>query len=109
MLDGSTLQGRAALDGSHGEAGNKNTGDTQKQHYTRKKENAQQRRERRLRAEARHFDKLVKACKAAAGHHTTASRLVGCIRMFLSNDWESRPTTVPGCNSTLTSPKYVGA
>ena len=95
MLDGSTLQGRAALDGSHGEACNMNTSDTQKQHYTRKKENAQQRRERRLRAEARHFDKLVKACKAATGHHTTASPLVGCIRMFLSNDWDHGPLLYP--------------
>ena len=52
----------------------------------RPKESAADRRQRRLRAEARTYSRLVRACRAAAGHHTPASRLVGCLRLYLQGN-----------------------
>ena len=51
--------------------------------YIRPKESAAVRRQRSLRADTRVFSRLVRACQAASSHHTQASRLVGCLHLYL--------------------------
>ena len=61
----------------------KKEGVSQNQHYKRKKESTVERRQRRLRAEARTFHRLLCASQAAAMHHNRSSKLVQCVSVLL--------------------------
>ena len=60
--------------------------------HKRRKESTAQRRARRQRGEARVFDRLLKACRAVASHHPSSSRLVGCLRQYLTGSGHSHPS-----------------
>ena len=62
----------------------------------RKKESSAHRRQRRLRAEARTFSRLIKATQAAAIHHCSGGELVSFLREFLSRPRSvAKPNTNP--------------
>ena len=75
--------------------------DKQKKQRLRLKETAAQRRARRLRADARLFERLLKAGQAAAAHHNTAFALVRCWRGLLTDnkvqkeDWKPEEHRAP--------------
>ena len=67
---------------------------------TRPKETSQQRRGRRLRADARVYARLLQAAGAALYHHTQESKLVSVVRAFLHRS-AGQDGSAPSCGPVV--------